>query len=85
MITDTDPTDPASQSTEPARPPLRVVHGDATPEEIAAIVAVLAAAASGDAASPADGPRRSRWSSPATRLRVPARRGPGAWRAAGQS
>jgi len=34
---------------QPARPLLRVVRGDATPEEIAAVVAVLAARGGGDA------------------------------------
>lgn len=60
-------------------PLLRVVSGNATPEEIAAIVAVLTAASAGDQATPA--PRRSLWTDSA---RVPGSRlspGPGAWRA----
>ncbi len=65
----------------PARPPLRVISGDATAEEIAAIVAVLAAASgNGDGT---DGTRttRSRWADPRTRMRAHLSPGPGAWRA----
>ena len=62
------------------RPPLRLVRGDATPEEIAAIVAVLAAAGGGEAA-PGDGERRaSRWAAPQGRVRPAVSHGPGAWR-----
>lgn len=64
----------------PARPPLRVIRGDATPEEIAAIIAVLATASgagdgTGDSAS-----ARSRWAEPASRMRPALAHGRGAWR-----
>jgi acyl-CoA carboxylase epsilon subunit len=63
-------------------PVVRVVRGNPTAEELAALVAVLVAAgASGDA----EPPRAARgWSSPAARLRSPAY-GPkrGGWRASG--
>ncbi|HET7387003.1 MAG TPA: acyl-CoA carboxylase subunit epsilon [Nocardioidaceae bacterium] len=59
-------------------PPLFVVHGDATAEEIAALTAVLTALA-GSAAPPAAVPL-SRWASPA-RLLAPVGPGPGSWRA----
>jgi hypothetical protein len=62
-------------------PVLRVVNPDATPEEIAALVAVLSALGSG-----ADGPpRRPRpaWNDPARGVRQTHRSGPGAWRASG--
>ena len=58
---------------------LQVVNGDPTPEEIAALVAVLTARARG-AASPEPARRRSAWSDPARRLRRPLSHGPGAWR-----
>ena len=59
--------------------PLGLVRGDATPEEVAAVMAVLSAASGGDA-KPA--PRHtSQWSSPARALRRPLSPGPGAWRA----
>ena len=60
-------------------PPLRLVRGDATPEEVAAVVAVLSAASLG---APQPTPRHtsSRWSSPGRALR-PLSPGPGAWRA----
>ena len=59
---------------------LQVIHGDPTPEELAALVAVLTARA-GAAAGPArPKPRRSAWSAPSRRLRRPLPHGPGAWR-----
>ena len=62
------------------RPFLQVVRGDATPEEIAALVAVLAArTASPGAEAPAR--RTSGWADRARLVRQPVRHGPGAWRA----
>jgi Acyl-CoA carboxylase epsilon subunit len=62
------------------RPVLRVVRGDATPEEIAAVVAVLLsrAAALPDSAAP----RRpaSAWADRSRQLRRPLHPGPDAWR-----
>ena len=70
-----------SEHAAPERPPLRLVRGDATPEEIAAIVTVLAAVAGGeDGAAGDSGPRASRWSAPVARVRPPVVHGPGAWR-----
>ncbi len=66
---------------EPSGPPLlRVVRGDATPEEIAALVAVLLAR-SADAGAP--GQARSvpgLWADRSRLLRRPLSPGPGAWR-----
>ncbi len=58
---------------------LRVVHGEPTDAELAALAAVLAAAAAGGGGGdvPARGP--DRWSDPAARLRTPLAPGPGAW------
>jgi hypothetical protein len=66
-----------------ARPLFRVVRGDATPEEIAALVAVLAVRGGGD-----DAPGHSRsvkngWSDWSRLLRRPLATGPGAWRGSG--
>ena len=58
-------------------PYLRVVRGEPTAEELAALVAVLSARSV--AAAPAAGPR-SAWADPARRLGLTARPGPGAWR-----
>jgi hypothetical protein len=62
---------------------LRVIHGDATPEEIAAVVAVLlarsAAASALAAASPA-APVPSAWADRSRQLRRPLFPGPDAWR-----
>ena len=63
----------------PEQPFLRVVRGDPTPEEIAALVAVLTARARA-VARPAPRERRSAWSDPSRRLRRPLAHGPGAWR-----
>jgi hypothetical protein len=61
-------------------PVLRIVNADATPEEVAALVAVFSALGSGGEA-----PKRPRssWSSPARGVRRTHRQGPGAWRASG--
>ena len=66
-------------ATEPTRPFLRVVRGDATPEEVAALVAVLASVPT---AAPTR-PRRSEWNHPRRAQRVTHRRGPGGWRSSG--
>jgi acyl-CoA carboxylase epsilon subunit len=64
----------------PVEPPLlRVVKGDPTPEELAALVAVVGARR-GAAAAPPPQPRPV-WGHPAAAMRRPHRAGPGAWRA----
>jgi hypothetical protein len=65
-------------------PELRVVRGDATPEEIAALVAVLTARARARRSAASTAPaRRSAWADRARGLRSPLAHGPGAWRAGG--
>ncbi|MCY7400284.1 MAG: acyl-CoA carboxylase subunit epsilon [Nocardioides sp.] len=70
-----------TESDRPGTPFLKVVNGDATPEEIAALVAVFAALGSASGA-PA---RRARpaWSLPARGLRRTHLSGAGGWRASG--
>ncbi|MGH3412739.1 MAG: acyl-CoA carboxylase epsilon subunit [Marmoricola sp.] len=65
---------------QPEEPVLRVLTPSATPEEIAAIVAVLAA--SGAPAKPEALPR-SRWASPRRMLTPTYPHGRGAWRGSG--
>jgi hypothetical protein len=60
-------------------PRLTIVNPDATPEEIAAIVAVFSAMQS---AEPPKEPA-STWAARHRRVRPPLRPGPGAWRASG--
>ncbi|GAA3235428.1 acyl-CoA carboxylase subunit epsilon [Actinocorallia longicatena] len=60
------------------RPFLQVVKGDATPEEIAALIAVISARAA--AAAPAPEKRGSAWTDRSRLARRPLRHGPGAWR-----
>jgi acyl-CoA carboxylase epsilon subunit len=66
------------------RPPLLVIKGDASAEEVAALTAVLQAMAAAGAA-PAEGRRkpRSEWSAHHRRMSRPLVAGPGAWRASG--
>ena len=68
----------------PDRPTLRLVRGDAAPEEIAALLAVLSAR-SGPAAQSSDpGAVRGGWADPARSLTRTPRPGPGAWRSSGR-
>ena len=62
-------------------PMLRVINSDATPEEIAALVAVFSALGSAGAGAPRK-PRPS-WNLPARGVRTTHRHGAGAWRASG--
>lgn len=68
----------------PARagaPELRVVRGDPTPEEVAALVVALTGAAAAPTAGPAR--RDPGWGDRASLLHRPLYPGPGAWRASG--
>lgn len=63
---------------EPQKPILRVVKGDLTAEELAALVAVVAAR--GSAGAPQKKPLRSEWGHPARAVRGVHRPGTDAWR-----
>ena len=65
---------------EPTRPVLRIVRGEPSDEELAALVAVLSARAA--AAVPPEPDAPSLWRDRAALLRKPVHPGPGAWRAA---
>jgi hypothetical protein len=69
-----EPTPDGEQPTPPVA--LKVVHGNPSPEELAALVTVIAAGSGG---APQPVPARSLWSSP--RLRGGHHPGRGAWRA----
>ncbi|MER6943366.1 acyl-CoA carboxylase subunit epsilon [Nonomuraea sp. NPDC005983] len=60
---------------------LKIVRGDATPEEIAALVAVLATREAEPAPPPA--PRSQTWRNPARTMRNPLSPGKSAWRMSG--
>ena len=65
------------------RPVLQIVSGSPTPEELAALTAVIAAAAAATDESAAPGRnRRGRWADPAAAHRRPLLHGPNGWRAA---
>jgi hypothetical protein len=68
--------DEAAPAPEESSVALRVVHGNPAPEELAALVAVVAARSGGDEPAP---PVRSLWGSP--RLRGGHHPAAGAWRA----
>ncbi len=63
-----------------AAPILRVVSGDPTPEELAALVAVVASLGSAPTAPPR---RTPAWQAHHRKVRATYPRGPGGWRASG--
>jgi hypothetical protein len=74
---------PAPPEPRLAEPFLQVVRGDPGPEEIAALVATLAAIATARSAAAAQAKPAhvlSHWNTPARRLRAPLHPAPGAWR-----
>jgi hypothetical protein len=60
---------------------LRIVRGEPTPEELAALTAIVSAAGAAPGPAAAEAPRRDRWADPAHAHRRPWPTGPGAWRA----
>ena len=70
---------------EDTPPLLRIVKGDPTPEEIAALVSVVSAMAAGATAAVSKQKRpKPEWAANHRRLRGTHRHGPGAWRAHGR-
>jgi hypothetical protein len=64
-------------------PYLQVIRGDATAEEIAALVATLSAVAAARASAASAGDRAKpvrNWNNPARLLRTPVHPSPGGWR-----
>lgn len=79
------PTDRPDESTEPV---LRVVKGEPTAEELAAVLSAVSArlagaGTTGGRASGTDATGEHGWAAYWRRLRHPVRPGPGAWRASG--
>ena len=73
-------SDETSTSESPQAPLLRVVSGEPTPEELAALVAVVASL--GSAAAPP--PRRTpEWQGNHRKVRATYAHGPGGWRSSG--
>jgi hypothetical protein len=62
-------------------PVLSVLRGEPTPDELAALLVVLASRQSAQPAEPRKRP--SLWSAPGQTLQAPLFPGPGAWRASG--
>ena len=73
-------TDDPTMVEAAAQPPrlLRVVKGDLTEEELAALIAVVAARSA--SVAPAKPKPRSEWGHPVRAVRGPHRPGPDAWR-----
>jgi hypothetical protein len=80
-MSDDDNPPAAEQESVPRRPTLRIVKGDPTPEEVAALVAVLSARAAATAAQEEPTPRRSEWAGHERRMRRPVHPSPHGWRA----
>jgi hypothetical protein len=70
---------PDDEAAPVSRPVLRIVRGDPTPEEVAALTAVLAAA-SGGSGEPEDTGPTSVWTEREALVRRPLTPGPNAWR-----
>jgi len=68
---------PGTTDTEPTKPVLRIVNADATPEEVAAIVAVFSALQTATAPEPR---RTPEWSAHHRKVRRTLPHGPGGWR-----
>ena len=79
-MTSRDPGTPPPPARQAGPPVLRVVSGDATAEEIAALVAVLASRPRAGAGEATATPARSAWSDRYRLIRAPLLPGPGAWR-----
>ena len=79
---DPQPTAPDAVAELAATPAGITIHGEATPEQVAALAAVLAAA-SGGAGEEAVGPA-SQWADHSRAVRKAATHGRGAWRASAQ-
>jgi hypothetical protein len=62
---------------------LKVVRGQPTAEELAALVAVVASRVAGATEAPAAAPKVSGWTDRSRSLRVPGTPAPGGWRASG--
>jgi hypothetical protein len=69
-----------SEPVETTAPLLRIVRGDPTPEEVAALVAVVSAMAAGAESASGRATPRPEWAAHHRKLRAPLRHGPGAWR-----
>ena len=73
-----------AEDESPAEPPLVVVRGDATEEEVAALTAVVAAIGVAGASAAERPPAPvSQWASRARQVRGAHAMAPGAWRASG--
>ncbi|UUZ44012.2 acyl-CoA carboxylase subunit epsilon [Janibacter limosus] len=75
-----EPTESVDVPAAPASPRIEVL-GDATPEQVAALVAVLSGLGGGEDEAPAGSP--SRWSAPARLVRHEVHPSPGGWVASG--
>ncbi|GAA3617380.1 acyl-CoA carboxylase subunit epsilon [Kineosporia mesophila] len=71
------------ESTE--RPLLRLVRGDATEEEVAALLAVIRTVGSSDGSLGQEAGPTSSWTDRASLTRQQLSPGPGAWRASGRA
>ncbi|HUC25482.1 MAG TPA: acyl-CoA carboxylase subunit epsilon [Streptosporangiaceae bacterium] len=74
---------PESQGQPAPGPALRVIRGEPTPAELAAVIVVLGARRSPRPRADSQ-PQRSRWAAKERMIRQPLAAGPGAWRSSAQ-
>ena len=79
-MSDLETTPGEDAAAEQQRPLLRVVNADATPEEIAALVAVFASLGGTEPEPPR---RTTEWAAHHRKVRGPHHHGPGGWRSSG--
>lgn len=77
-MTGIEPVDPAETGTAPAESLLTVTKGDPTPEELAALTAVVLSLGSGQADAP-EKPSARQWIR-RQQLQLAPRPGPGSWK-----
>ncbi|HXB47384.1 MAG TPA: acyl-CoA carboxylase subunit epsilon [Streptosporangiaceae bacterium] len=75
---------PDSQVQPAPVPEVRVVRGEPTTAELAALIVVLGARSNSSAQAAVSQPRRSRWAARDRLIRQPVAAGPGAWRSSAQ-
>jgi hypothetical protein len=78
-----DAEGPDAEAVPASRPVLRIVRGDPSPEELAALTAVLAAASAGSGEPEEETGPASAWTERESLVRRPLTPGPNAWRMSG--
>jgi hypothetical protein len=78
-VTEEQPAESSETAESPKTPPLFLIKGDASPEEVAALTVVLQSLAGANAPAP-EREVRSEWSAHHRKVRSSYPSGPGGWR-----